>query len=513
MLRSLASVRQLARKTPGTQSRGFSSSKYQNKLLINNKWVSAASGKTFKTTNPATEEVIAEVAEADAADVDKAVEAATHAFYEGEWSKLGGYKRGVLMNKLADLIEKNREELARLEVLDNGKSYFEAYNVDLPLVIQCYRYYAGWADKIHGKVIQGSGPFNSPGQFFTWTQYEPVGVVGQIIPWNFPLLMQAWKLGPAFATGCTVVMKPAEQTPLTALRIGELAIEAGFPPGALNLLPGFGPTAGGAIVSHPKIDKVAFTGSTDVGKLILENSAKGTNLKRVTLELGGKSPNIVFADADIDRAVEQSHLGLFLNQGQCCIAASRMYVEQKVYDEVVEKSTKMAKSRVVGDPLKNETRQGAQVDNDQFTKILGFIEAGKKEGARLTAGGNRVGKKGFFIEPTVFADVKDNMKIAQEEIFGPVMSILPFKDVDDVIKRANNNQYGLGASIFTRDIKKAHHFANKLRAGTVYVNCYDVFDAATPFGGFKSSGLGRELGEEGLKAYLEHKTVVSHVGY
>jgi len=397
--------------------------------------------------------------------------------------------------------------------LDNGKSYFEAYNVDLPLVIQCYRYYAGWADKIHGKVIPTSGPVAAHGQYFSYTQYEPVGVVGQIIPWNFPLLMQAWKLGPAFATGCTVVMKPAEQTPLTALRIGELAIQAGFPAGVLNILPGFGPTAGGAIVDHPLVDKVAFTGSTEVGKIIMERAAKVPgNLKRITLELGGKSPNLIFADADIDRAVAQSHLGLFLNQGQCCIAASRMFVEQKVYDEVVEKSTKLAKERIVGDPYHKDTRQGPQVDKDQFEKVMGFIESGKKDGARLAVGGKRHGSKGYFVEPTVFTDVKDHMKIAQEEIFGPVMSILPFKDVDEVIKRANANPYGLGASVFTRDISKAHHVSNKIRAGTVYVNCYDVFDAATPFGGFKSSGIGRELGEEGLKAYLESKTVISYIG-
>merc|ERR1712137_1110797 len=334
-------------------------------LLINNEWVPAASGKTFPTLNPQTEEEICQVAEADAPDVDRAVKAATDAFYNGEWSQTSGYQRGILLNRLADLIEKNREELATLEVLDNGKSFFEAFHVDLALVIQCYRYYAGWADKLHGKVIPAEGPVAGKGKHFTFTQHEPVGVVGQIIPWNFPLLMQAWKLGPALATGCTVMGKPAEQTPLTALRIGELAIEAGFPPGALNILPGFGKTAGKAIAYHPKIDKVAFTGSTGVGHEIMEASAK-SNLKRVTLELGGKSPAIAFADADLEKAVKTAHLGLFLNQGQCCCAGSRLFVEESVYDEVVAMSVEMAKERKLGDSFDPETRQGPQVSQKQF---------------------------------------------------------------------------------------------------------------------------------------------------
>lgn len=482
---------------------------HQTHLLIDGKWVKSASGKTFRTYNPATEDLIAEVQEADKADVDRAVEAATKAFYHGPWSKAGGYERSRVLNKVADLIEKHREELAKLEVLDNGKSYNEAFNVDLPLVIQCYRYYAGWADKIEGKVINPSGPVAK--DFFAYLNYEPVGVVGQIIPWNFPLLMQAWKLGPAIAAGCTVVMKPAEQTPLSALRVGELFLEAGLPAGVLNLLPGFGPTAGAAIAQHPKIDKVAFTGSTEVGLKIMSQSTAGGNLKRITLELGGKSPNIILPDADIEHAVAQSHVGVFLNQGQCCIAGTRMFVHEKIYSEVVEKSTKRAKDRVVGNPLDPKTHQGSQIDKAQFDKIISLIEAGKKEGARLTTGGKRVGTKGYFVEPTVFADVTDHMTIAKEEIFGPVMSILPFKDLDEVVDRANNTAYGLGASIFTQDVGKAHYLANKIRAGTVYVNCYDVFDAATPFGGFKSSGLGRELGREGLNAYLEPKTVIMKV--
>jgi len=483
---------------------------FQTKLLIDGKWVNSVSGKTFPTINPATEQVITHVQEADKEDVDKAVDAAHRAFYEGPWSRMSSYERSKILYKVADMIESRREELAKLEVLDNGKSYFEAYNVDLPLVIQCYRYFAGWADKIHGKVLNAQGPVAGT-KHFSYLVYEPVGVVGQIIPWNFPLLMQAWKLGPAFAAGCTVVLKPAEQTPLSALRVGELFMEAGLPPGVLNILPGYGPTAGAAIARHKQIDKVAFTGSTEVGLQVLAASATSGNLKRVTLELGGKSPNIILSDADIDHAVQQSHLGLFLNQGQCCIAGSRMFVEQKVYDEVVEKSTKLAKERVVGDPFKPETRQGPQVDKEQFEKVMKYIELGKNEGAKLMTGGSRVGQKGYFVQPTVFADVKDNMAIAKDEIFGPVMSIMPFKDLDEVIKRANATPYGLGAAVFTKDITRAHYLSNKLRAGTIYVNCYDVFDAGLPFGGFKMSGLGRELGEEGLRPYLEPKTVITKI--
>ena len=468
-------------------------------LLINNRWVDSASGKTFPTVNPSTGEEICQVAEADAADVDKAVSAARAAF-DGPWRRMAASERGKLMNRLADLIEKNADQLARLEALDNGKPYQVAKSADLPLTIACYRYYAGWADKVQGKTIPISG------DYFCYTRLEPVGVVGQIIPWNFPLLMQAWKLGPALATGNTVVMKPAEQTPLTALRVGELILEAGFPEGVVNLLPGYGPTAGAAIAWHHDVDKVAFTGSTEVGHLIMEAAAK-TNLKRVTLELGGKSPNIVFADADMDQAIEGAHFALFFNQGQCCCAGSRLYVEAKCYDEFVEKSVTRAKNRTVGDPFDPKTEQGPQVDDAQFEKVMSYIAAGKQEGASLLAGGNRVGNRGFFIEPTVFGDVKDDMKIAREEIFGPVMSILKFKDLDEVVERSNRSEYGLAAAVWTRDIGKAHAIANKVRAGTVWVNCYDVFDAAAPFGGFKQSGMGRELGEYGLQQYTEIKTI------
>src|ERR1700741_1261242 len=377
------------------------------KLLINNKWVDAASGKTFPTINPSTGEPIAQVAEADAADVDKAVRAAREAFEKGPWrKKMSASQRGVLMNRLADLIEKNKEELAQLESLDNGKPYHVALAADLPLTTACYRYYAGWADKTQGKTI----PVN--GNYFTYTKHEPVGVAGQIIPWNFPLLMQAWKLGPALAAGCTVVMKPAEQTPLSALRVGELINEAGFPPGVVNLLPGYGPTAGAAIARHMDVDKVAFTGSTEVGHLIMR-AAADTNLKRVTLELGGKSPNIVFADADMDEAIEGAHFALFFNQGQCCCAGSRLYVEEKAYDEFVDKSVTRAKKRTVGGPFDKNTEQGTQGDQDQFNKVMGYIDTGKNEKAKLLTGGKRVGNKGYFMEPTVFAEVKDDMTSAQ----------------------------------------------------------------------------------------------------
>jgi aldehyde dehydrogenase (NAD+) len=469
------------------------------KLLINNEWVESVSGKRFETINPATGEVICDVAEADAADVDKAVAAARQAFNRGEWRQMSASRRGELLHKLADLIEHNLDELARLETLDNGKPLHDSRG-DIQLVIACYRYFAGWADKVHGKTIPINGPY------FCYTRHEPVGVVGQIIPWNFPLLMQAWKLSPALATGNTVVMKTAEQTPLSALRIGELIIEAGFPPGVVNILSGYGPTAGAAIARHMDIDKVAFTGSTEVGHLIMEAAAK-SNLKRVTLELGGKSPNIVFADADLDKAIEGAHDALFFNQGQCCVAGSRLFVEERCYDEFVAKSVERAKNRVVGDPFDPKTEQGPQVDKDQFDKVMGYIEVGMREGAQMLCGGNRVGDKGFFIEPTVFTDVRDDMKIAQEEIFGPVMSIIKFKDVDEVIQRANSTMYGLAAGVWTKDITKAHAIANNVRAGTVWVNCFDVFDAAAPFGGFKQSGIGRELGEYGLQQYTEVKTV------
>ena len=470
------------------------------KLLINNRWVPSESGKTFATINPSTGEEICQVAEADSADVDRAVAAARAAFEQGPWKKMRASERARLLARLADLIEQNADEFARLETLDNGKPLSIAKAVDVTKTIACYRYFAGWADKVQGKTI----PID--GDFFCYTRHEPIGVVGQIIPWNYPLLMQAWKLAPALATGNTIVMKPAEQTPLSALRLGELIVQAGFPEGVVNLLPGFGPTAGAAIARHMDIDKVAFTGSTEVGRLIMEAAAK-SNLKRISLELGGKSPNIIFADSDLDDAVEGAHLGLFVNQGQSCCAGSRVFVEEKIYDAFVEKSIARAHKRRVGDPLDPRTDQGPQVSQSQFDRIMGYIESGKSEGATLACGGERVGDRGYFIQPTVFADVRDEMKIAREEIFGPVMSVIPFKDMDEVIARANRTTYGLAAGVWTRDIKKAHAVANGVRAGTVWVNCYHVLDTRAPFGGFKQSGMGRELGEYGLQQYTEVKTV------
>jgi len=469
-------------------------------LLIGGKWVDSVSGKTFATINPATGETICQVAEGDRADIDLAVKAARKAFEEGPWPKMNASERGRLLNKLADLIEQHKEELAALETLDNGKPYRDSLAADLPLTIKCYRYYAGWADKIHGKTIPVEG------NYFCYTRHEPVGVVGQIIPWNFPLLMQAWKWGPALASGCTIVLKPAEQTPLTALRVAQLAQDAGFPDGVINVVPGFGPTAGAAVSGHPGIDKVAFTGEYSTGQLVSESAAR-SNLKRVSLELGGKSPNIVFADADLDAAVQGSWLGLFFNQGQCCCAGSRLFVEEKVHDQFVEKMLKMVKAQKLGDPFDLETTQGPQVSQEQCDRVMGFIDAGKKEGAKLLTGGQRSGSKGYYVEPTVFDGVTDTMKIAKEEIFGPVMNILTFTDAAEVIQRGNQTNYGLAAAVWTRDVKKAHQLASRLRAGTVWVNCYDVFDAAAPFGGYKASGHGRELGEYALELYTEVKTV------
>ncbi len=472
----------------------------ETRLLINNEWVPSESGKTFSTFNPATGEELAQISEADAADVDKAVRVARNAFERGPWRKTNASERGRLLNRLADLVEQNADELATLETLDNGMPLSVARHVAVPLIVGHFRYFAGWSDKNHGKTI----PIN--GDYFCYTRHEPVGVVGQITPWNFPLLMYGMKLGPALSMGNTVELKPAEQTPLTALRLGELIIEAGFPPGVVNILPGYGSTAGAAIANHMDIDKVAFTGSGEVGHLIMEAAGR-SNLKRVSLELGGKSPNIVFADADMDQAIEGSHFALFFNQGQACCAGSRLFVEDRIYDEFVDKSVARANRRTVGDPFDASTEQGPQIDSIQFDKVMSYIDSGKCEGAELLTGGKRVGDRGYFIEPTVFANVQDEMKIAREEIFGPVMSIIRFRDLDEVVERANNTPYGLAAAVWTRDIGKAHAIANSVRAGTVWINCFDVFDAAAPFGGFKQSGMGREMGEYALQQYTEIKTV------
>jgi aldehyde dehydrogenase (NAD+) len=467
--------------------------------FIDGKWRPSVSGKVFETVNPATEEVICEVAEGDKEDIDAAVKAARKAFETGPWSKMDARDRGKLMFRLADLIEEEIDDLAALESLDNGKPIKESRNGDLPLVLDCLRYYAGYADKIQGATIPVRG------NYFTYTRREAVGVAGQIIPWNFPMLMVAWKWGPALAAGCTIVMKPAEQTPLTCLRMAQLAKEAGIPDGVINVVPGFGPTAGASLVKHPGVDKIAFTGEHRTAQIIMRDASE--SLKRLTFELGGKSPNVVMADADLDKAAAGAHIGLFLNQGQCCCAGSRVFVQREAHAEFVEKIKALAKKRRVGNPLSPDTEQGPQVDKAQFDKIMSYIDKGNAEGAKCVAGGDRLGDRGYFVQPTVFDGVTDSMSIATDEIFGPVMSILTFDDWEELIARANNTFYGLAAAIWTRNVGRAHEFAKRVRAGTVWVNCYDVFDAAAPFGGFKMSGQGRELGEEGLKAYTESKTV------
>ena len=476
------------------------------RLLIGGQWVDGS--KKFDTVNPATGEVLTEIAEASREDVDRAVQAARRAFEDrgGAWRKMSASERGKLIWRLADLVDTNIEELAELETLDNGKPIFESRYVDMPMVIDVLRYYAGWATKIHGETV------NTFETAFTYTLREPVGVVGLIIPWNFPLLLASWKLGPALACGCTIVLKPAEQTPLTTLRFGELAVEAGLPAGVLNIVTG-GPETGKAIVSHAGIDKIAFTGSTAVGKEIMRGAAD--TLKRLTLELGGKSPNIVFADSDIDNAVKGAINGIFYGKGEVCNAGSRLFVENKVRDEFLEKLVGRAKKMQPADPLDPKTRLGAIVSQEQMQTVLSYVEAGKKEGAKLIAGGNRVsvdGGKGFFLEPTIFGEVTNDMKIAQEEIFGPVLATLSFEDVDQVIDLANRNQYGLAAAVWTRDIKKAHNVSRQLRAGTVWINTYGLMDAALPFGGYKSSGFGRELGKHAIEHYTEVKTVWLNMG-
>jgi aldehyde dehydrogenase (NAD+) len=475
----------------------------QTRLLINNQWVDAANGKTFDTLNPATGQAIAKVAEASAADVDKAVKAARKALESTPWKNMDAADRGRLLFKLADLVEKNAEELATLESLNCGKTINDSRG-DMQGVVNTLRYYAGWADKIEGKTVPVRG------NFLSYTLRQPVGVVGQIIPWNFPLLMLAWKWGPALACGNTVVMKPAEQTPLTALRVGELAIEAGFPPGVINIVNGIGETTGAALVVHPDVDKIAFTGHVDTAKIIQKVAAD--TLKRTTFELGGKSPNVIFADADMEKAVAGAFHAIYFHGGQCCTAGSRLFVEEKIREEFVERLAEKAKQRKVGDPLDPTSEQGPQVSQEQLDKILGYVKLGEKQGARLMTGGQRIGDKGYFVEPTIFDNVKDEMAIAKDEIFGPVVSVLPFKKVDEVVQRANNTYYGLAAAVWTKDIDKAHLFARDVKAGTVWVNCYHVVDTTTPFGGFKMSGQGRENGEAALEHYTEMKTVTVKLG-
>lgn len=471
----------------------------QTRMLIDGQYRASVSGKTFPTINPATEAKIADVAEGDKEDIDLAVKAARRAFVSGPWPGMDARERGRLLYRWADLIESNLEELACLETLDNGKPISESRGWDAPGAAAVLRYYAGWADKIHGQTIP------IPGPYFTYTRREPVGVCGQIIPWNFPMCMAAWKMGPALAMGCTVILKPAEQTPLTALRLGELAMAAGFPPGVVNIVPGFGPTAGAALVRHPDVDKIAFTGEYKTAQLIQREAAN--DMKRLTFELGGKSPNIIFKDSDLDDAVEGALGAIFLNQGQNCCAGTRTFVQAGIYDEFLEKFGRRTAQRKLGDPFDAATEQGPQIDQDQYDKILHYIGLGKKQGARCVTGGERAFEKGYFVKPTVFGDVKDDMAIATDEIFGPVASVFRFEALDEVVQRANDTPYGLAAAVWTRDIGKAHAIADRVKAGTVWVNCYNVVDPAAPFGGFKMSGIGRELGEKALDNYTELKTV------
>ncbi|MFJ8117250.1 aldehyde dehydrogenase DhaS [Bacillus mycoides] len=469
------------------------------KLYVNGAFIESASGKTFKTPNPATGETLAIVAEAGREDIHKAVVAARMAFDEGPWSRMSTAERSRLMYKLADLMEEHKKELAQLETLDNGKPIRETMAADIPLAIEHMRYYAGWATKIVGQTIPVSG------DYFNYTRHEAVGVVGQIIPWNFPLLMAMWKMGAALATGCTIVLKPAEQTPLSALYLAELIEEAGFPKGVINIVPGFGESAGQALVNHPLVDKIAFTGSTPVGKQIMRQASE--SLKRVTLELGGKSPNIILPDADLSRAIPGALSGVMFNQGQVCSAGSRLFIPKKMYDNVMADLVLYSKKLNQGAGLNPETTIGPLVSEEQQKRVMSYIEKGIEEGAEVLCGGSNPFDQGYFVSPTVFADVNDEMTIAKEEIFGPVISAIPFNDIDEVIERANKSQFGLAAGVWTENVKTAHYVASKVRAGTVWVNCYNVFDAASPFGGFKQSGLGREMGSYALNNYTEVKSV------
>jgi phenylacetaldehyde dehydrogenase len=478
------------------------------KLFINGQWVEAASGKSFETPNPATGRPLASVAEGDSEDIDRAVRAARTAFDDGPWGRLTPSERGRIIWRIGDLILAHAEELAQLESLDNGKPYAVALGADVALAADMFHYMAGWATKIEGNSINISVPYMPGANFHSYTLREPVGVVGQIIPWNFPLLMAAWKLAPALTTGNTAVLKPAEQTPLTALLLAQLIAEAGVPEGVVNVVTGFGETAGAALAAHPLVDKVAFTGSTEVGKLIVHAAAG--NLKKVSLELGGKSPNIVFDDAS-PAAVEGAANAIFFNHGQCCVAGSRLYVQEGRFDEVVEGVAQIAKSIKLGPGMEPDTQMGPLVSDEQLSRVTGYLESGRADGATAVTGGGRWGDSGYFVEPTVLTHTRPDMKVVREEIFGPVVVAAPFQSIDDIAAVANDSEYGLGAGIWTQDISKAHALAKKLRAGTVWINCYNVFDASLPFGGYKQSGWGREMGHEVLEAYTEVKAVTAQL--
>jgi len=475
------------------------------KLLIGGRWVDAAAGKTFDTVNPATGETLARVAEGDGEDVNRAVSAARAAF-DGPWSRLTAAERSAVLYKIADLIEAHAETFAQLETLDNGKPYATALRDDVGGTVAYFRYYAGWPTKIHGDTI----PVSVVPDILGYTLRQPVGVCAQIIPWNYPLMMSAWKLAPALAAGCTCILKPAEQTPLSALLLGQIMLDAGLPEGVVNVLTGFGETAGAALAAHMDIDKIAFTGSTEVGKLIMQAAGR-SNVKKVSLELGGKSPHIVFADADLAAAKEGAAEGIFYNMGQDCTAGSRVFVERRVYDEVVQYIADNSKGRTIGNGLDESTEIGPLVSQEQLDRVTGYMRIGEQEGARVLSGGARATEgdlaRGYFVQPTVLADARNDMRIAQEEIFGPVVSVIPFTDVEDVIEQGNRINYGLGAGIWTNNLQKAHKVAAALKAGTVWVNTYNLIDPAMPFGGFKQSGIGREMGFAGIELYTELKSV------
>ncbi|MBV9049089.1 MAG: aldehyde dehydrogenase family protein, partial [Solirubrobacterales bacterium] len=463
-------------------------------------------GKTYNTLNPATEEVLAEVAHGEAEDVERAVKAARKAFADDSpWRRMNASDRGRIIWKISELIEEHADDFAMLETLDNGKPFAVARAADVPLAADLFRYMAGWTTKIEGNTVPISA-LPAPGEYHAYTLRDPVGVVGQIIPWNFPLLMAAWKLGPALACGCTVVLKPAEQTPLSALRLGELIQEAGLPDGVLNIITGFG-EAGAALAAHDDVDKVAFTGSTEVGKMIAQ--AASGNLKKVTLELGGKSPNIVYADADLEGAIAGAANGIFFNHGQCCNAGSRLYVQKQLYDDVVAGVAEQAKKIKLAPGTDPDAEMGPLISDEQFQKVLGYLDSGREAGAEAVVGGGRSGSRGYFVEPTILTNTKPDMKVVQEEIFGPVLCAMPFDSVEEIVAPANDTIYGLAAGVFTRDISKAHRTAKRLRAGTVWINCFHVFDAAMPFGGYKQSGWGREMGHQVLDNYLENKSVIA----
>jgi len=481
-----------------------------HKVLIDGRWQSARDEETFEVFNPATEEVIAHVADCKQADVDLAVAAARKAFDSGPWPNMSPSQRGRILWKIGDLILENLEELAQLESLDNGKPISVARAADVPLAADLFHYMAGWATKIEGNTLALSVPYTPGAEYHAYTRREPIGVVAQIIPWNFPLLMAAWKLGPVLTAGCTVVLKPAEETPLSALRLAQLCLDAGLPPGVLNVITGFGESCGAPLAAHPRVNKVAFTGSTEVGKLIVKAAAH--DLKKVTLELGGKSPNIVLDDADLDVAIPGASNAIFFNHGQCCCAGSRLFVQERRYERVLEGVSDAAKKIRIGPGLDPATQMGPLVSKVQFERVTGFLESGKQEGARTVVGGSRHGNAGYFVQPTVLDGTQENMRVYQEEIFGPVVTVTPFKEVDDdLIRRANDTVYGLAAGVWSSDMKRAHRIANKLRAGTVWINCYNIFDASMPFGGYKQSGWGREMGHEVLNNYLETKAICAAI--